>query len=110
MLGRYPSGESGILNPLENVGTEMRTQRVLGDKLCIPQPPSKVDSPQNLYQLVRKAWDQDRMEELLAMIEENDDVLLGQTRAEARVRFDRKIEEYLRRPKEKRARESEETP
>jgi hypothetical protein len=48
-----------------------------------PQPQEEIDAPQNLYQLVRKAWDQNRMEELLAMIEENDDALLGVTLKEA---------------------------
>ncbi len=80
------------------------------EKLFVPQPQSEIDNPQNLYQLVRKAWDHNRMEELLGMIEENDDAMLGETGAEARVRFDRELEEYLRRPKEKSARESQETP
>lgn len=48
-----------------------------------PQPQEEIDAPQNLYQLVRKAWDQNRMEELLAMIEEIDDAILGLTLKEA---------------------------
>jgi hypothetical protein len=48
-------------------------------KFCEPQPESEIACPENLYQLVRKAWDLNRMEELLAMIEENDDALLGET-------------------------------
>jgi hypothetical protein len=56
------------------------------ERLWVPQPASEIASPANLYQLVRKARDQNRMEELLAMIEENDYALLGETREEASAR------------------------
>ncbi len=54
------------------------------EKLYAPQPQSEIDSPQNLYQLVRKAWDQDRMEELLGMIEDDDAFVYGETMSEAK--------------------------
>jgi hypothetical protein len=79
------------------------------DKLFAPQPQSEIDNPQNLYQLVRKAWDQDRMEELLAMIEENDYALWGKTREEAAGQSEKEMDDYLRSLKEKRAQARQET-
>lgn len=67
--------ESYLLFDLEGYENEHRVEE--------PQPQEEIDAPQNLYQLVRKACDQNRMEELLAMIEENDDALLGTTLKEA---------------------------
>jgi hypothetical protein len=55
----------------------------LAEKLEEPQPQSEIDSPENLYQLVRKAWDQNRMDELIAMIEEYEDEVYGITIEEA---------------------------
>jgi predicted RNA-binding Zn-ribbon protein involved in translation (DUF1610 family) len=66
------------------------------EKLYGPQPQSEIDSPQNLYQLVRKAWDQDRMEELLGMIEEDHDFVLGETLDEAVARHRGQVDESLR--------------
>jgi hypothetical protein len=66
------------------------------DKLLIPQPQSEIDNPQNLYQLVRKAWDQNRMEDLLTMIEENDDAFIGETLEAAVARHRKERDEYLR--------------
>jgi hypothetical protein len=80
------------------------------DRLFIPQPQSEIDNPQNLYQLVRKAWDQNRMEEILGMMEENDDAILGETRDEAAARYTKKVDEFLRSRKEKKASKREETP
>ena len=80
------------------------------DKLFVPQPQSEIDNPQNLYQLVRKAWDQNRMDELLGMIEENDDALWGMTQEEAVAQSEKAMDEYLRKLKEKMASKREETP
>lgn len=54
------------------------------EKLYVPQPRSEIETPANLYQLVRKALDQDRMDDLLAMIEADDDFLHGESRSEAK--------------------------
>jgi hypothetical protein len=53
------------------------------NKLWKPQPQSEIDNPQNLYQLVRMAWDNDRIEDLLAMIEEYENEVYGITIEEA---------------------------
>jgi hypothetical protein len=79
-------------------------------KLCVPQPQSEIDNPQNLYQLVRKAWDQNRMEELLGMIVENDDAFIGETLEEAVTRHRKEMDEHLRTLKDKAASKREETP
>jgi hypothetical protein len=79
------------------------------ERLFVPQPQSEIDNPQNLYQLVSKAWDLNRMEELLAMIEENDYALWGKTREEAATQSEKEMDDYLRSLKEKGARKREET-
>lgn len=79
------------------------------DKLFVPQPQSEIDNPQNLYQLVRKAWDQNRMEELLTMIEENDDAFIGETLEAAVARHRKEMDEHLRKLREKRAKEGDGT-
>jgi hypothetical protein len=71
------------------------------DRLFIPQPQSEIDNPQDLYQLVRKAWNQSRMEELLGMIVENDDAFTGETLEAAVARHTKEVDEYLRSRKEK---------
>jgi hypothetical protein len=63
--------KSDLLCDLEGYENEHRVEE--------PQPQEEIDAPQNLYQLVRKAWDQNRIKELLGMIEENDDAVLGIT-------------------------------
>jgi hypothetical protein len=52
-------------------------------KLWEPQPVEELKSPANLYQVVRKAWDQNRMDELIAMIEEYEDLIYGGSIQEA---------------------------
>ena len=79
------------------------------EKLYVPQPQSEIDDPQNLYQLVRKAWDQNRMEELLAMIEENDYALIGETMEEGAARYRAEITELAKGFKERMAKKREET-
>ena len=46
-------------------------------KLHEPQPQQELEDPRNLYQLVRKAWDQGRMGELIAMVEEYENLVYG---------------------------------
>ena len=84
-----PMCEQGLEHELKNdLLFDLEGEEAM-EKLCVPQPQSEIDNPQNLYQLVRKAWDQNRMEELLGMIEENDDALLGETLEEAVARHRR---------------------
>lgn len=78
------------------------------DKIFVPQPQSEIDDPQNLYQLVRKAWDQNSMEELLGMIEENDYALIGETMEDALARYREETDKLLRNSEE-RARNRKET-
>jgi hypothetical protein len=56
-------------------------------KLWESQPEQELEAPANLYQLVRKAWDQNRMGELIAMIEEYEDLIYGGSIREAIVDF-----------------------
>jgi hypothetical protein len=79
------------------------------DRLLVPQPQSEIDDPQNLYQLVRKAGNQNKMEELLGMIEENDDALLGETMGEAAARNHQATDESLQGSQETRVKTGEET-
>jgi hypothetical protein len=80
------------------------------DKLFVPQPQSEIDNPQNLYQLVRKAWDQNKMEELLGMIVENDDAFIGETLEAAVARHRKEMDEYPGKLKEKAASKRKDTP
>lgn len=52
-------------------------------KIQEPQPKIELESPANLYQLVRKAWDHNRMDELIAMIAEYEDLMDGRSIEEA---------------------------
>ncbi|MFH1114170.1 MAG: hypothetical protein V1792_09640 [Pseudomonadota bacterium] len=109
---------SDVIRPMWEQGLEHELKSDLlcdldGDenieKLFIPQPQSEIDTPQNLYQLVRKAWDQNRMEELLGMIEENDDDFIGETLEAALARHREEMDEHRSGLGEKKATESQET-
>lgn len=52
-------------------------------KVSEPQPEHELEAPANLYQLVRKARDQNRMNELIAMIEDYEDLIFGPSFREA---------------------------
>jgi hypothetical protein len=69
----------------------------LEHKLWKPQPQSEIESPENLYQVVRKPWDHDRMGELIAMIEEYEDQVYGLTIKEAHREYREWVEKKLAR-------------
>jgi hypothetical protein len=78
-----PMWEQGLDHELKNdLLFDLEGEEAM-EKLYVPQPEVEIENPQNLYQLVRKACDQNRMAELLTMIEENDDALLGETLEQA---------------------------
>ena len=98
-----PMWEQGLDHELKNdLLFDLEGEEAM-EKLYVPQPEVEIENPQNLYQLVRKACDKNRMEELLGMIEENDDAFIGETLEAAVGRHREEVEDFSRNLKERRA-------
>jgi hypothetical protein len=91
-----PMWEQGLDHELKNDLLFDLEGEEATEKLYVPQSEVEIENPQNLYQLVRKACDQNRMEELLTMIEENDDALIGETLEAAVARHREEIDRSFR--------------